>query len=66
LYLAIAAAPVKLCDGISIHSNAVFEADWTFSTTSTTGVLLRGPERSEGHVSSNDLVMRQFTMAEDQ
>jgi hypothetical protein len=22
----------------------------------TTGVLLRGPERSEGHVSSNDLV----------
>jgi len=27
-----------------------------FSTASTIGVLLRGPERSEGHVSSNDLV----------
>ena len=24
----------------------------------TTGILLRGPERSEGHVSSNDLVRR--------
>ena len=53
----LGATALKIIDRLAI------QCSWVGITT---GVLLRGPERSEGHVSSNDLVGRPHRFSKSQ